>query len=119
MHRQLRAVAGPTRRRRGRARCRTRPAPRRADSGWNAARTLLRSGATQARATPSAPSIDDVRDRGCPAAAHHARLVRRIAPDGQACSLAANPDATQFAAPCHQRWRIDEAAEAIVMPGTT
>ena len=84
------------------------------DSGWNAVRTFLRSAATDARVTLSAPSAGDVRDWGCPAEAPQARLVRQIAPNGQTRALVTNLDATQFPAALfadlyHQRWRIEEA----------
>jgi len=84
------------------------------DSGWNAGRAFLRSAATQAWVTLSAPNAGDVRDWGCPAGAPQARLIRQIAPNGQVRALVTNLDATQFPAEqfadlYHQRWRIEEA----------
>ena len=83
-------------------------------SGWNAARTFLRSAACEASVTLTAPSASHMRDWGCAAAAPRARLVRQIAPNGQVRALVTNLDAAQFPAAVfadlyHQRWRIEEA----------
>ena len=84
------------------------------DSGWNAAKKFMRSGAAQASVTLNAPCAADVRDWGCPAAPPALRLVRQMAPNGQVRVLATNLDAEAFPAALfaelyHQRWRIEEA----------
>jgi hypothetical protein len=84
------------------------------DSGWNAAKTFLRSDAAEAHVTLTAPGAKDVRDWGCPAASPQVRLVRQISPNGKIRVLATNLDAAQFPAASfgdlyHQRWRIEEA----------
>ena len=84
------------------------------DSGWNAAKTFLRSGAVDAHVTLNAPSVADVCDWACPSGSPTIRLVRQIAPNGQVRLLATNLDVERFPATLlgdlyHQRWRIEEA----------
>jgi hypothetical protein len=84
------------------------------DGGWSVTKKFLRSGASEASATLSAPNSHDVRDWGCPADPPSVRLVRQVAPNGQVRALATNLDAEHFpVAPFgdlyHQRWRIEEA----------
>lgn len=84
------------------------------DGGWNAAKTFVRSGATDACVLLNPPNAHDVRDWGCPAGAPSLRLVRQIAPNGQVRVLATNLEANDFPAALfgdlyHQRWRIEEA----------
>jgi DDE family transposase len=91
------------------------------DSGWNTAKTFLRSDQAEALVTVNAPSAQDVRDWGCPAQAPTLRLVRQIAPNGKVRALATNLDglhfpavpAESFAELYHQRWRIEEAFKRI------
>lgn len=84
------------------------------DGGWSATKTFLRSSAVEACVTLNAPSVNDVRDWGCPAGAPGLRLVRQVAPNGKVRVLATNLDAERFPAALfgdlyHQRWRIEEA----------
>jgi Transposase DDE domain len=84
------------------------------NSGWAATKAFMHTGAAEARVSLNAPSVDEVRDWGCPPGAPVLRLVRQIAPNGQLRVLATNLDAQAvpaalFAELYHQRWRIEEA----------
>ena len=88
------------------------------NSGWNAGKAFLRSGAPQATVKVNAPTADEVHDWACPPDAPALRLVRQTAPNGQVRLLATNLDAQAFPAALfadlyHQRWRIEEAFKRI------
>ena len=84
-------------------------------AGFTCVREFLRSGLAEQVVTLRAPVQRDVIDFGCPSGPQTVRLVRHIAPNGQARVLMTNLlDATQFPANqfsdlYHQRWRIEEA----------
>ena len=88
------------------------------NSGWNAGKAFLRSGAPQATVKVNAPTADEVHDWACPPDAPALRLVRQTAPNGQVRLLATNLDAQAFPVALfadlyHQRWRIEEAFKRI------
>ncbi len=88
------------------------------NSGWNATKAFLRSGADDAWVKLKAPDPADVRDWGCPADAPAARLMRQTSPIGQLRVFVTNLPSHGY--PCHafadlyhQRWRIEEVFKRI------
>ena len=84
-------------------------------AGFTCVREFLRSGLAEKVVTLRAADRRDVLDFECPSVPQTVRLVRHIAPNGQARVLMTNLlDATRFPASrfadlYHQRWRIEEA----------
>ena len=84
-------------------------------AGFTCVRDFLRSGLDEQVVTLRPADRRDVLDFGCPSGPQTVRLVRHVAPNGQARVLMTNLlDATrfpasQFADLYHQRWRIEEA----------
>jgi len=83
-------------------------------TGWSAVKQFLRSGSHQAKVTLNAPSVQDVQDWGCAAAAPEVRLVRNVSSNAQVRVMATNLDPVDFPWDCfgelyHKRWRIEEA----------
>ena len=84
-------------------------------SGFACVREFLRSGLAEQVVKLRPAVVRDVLDFGCPSEPQTVRLVRHIAPNGQARVLMTNLlDATRFPASrfadlYHQRWRIEEA----------
>ena len=84
-------------------------------AGFTCVREFLRSGLAEQVVTLRAAVQRDVIDFGCPSGPQTVRLVRHVAPNGQARVLMTNLldttrfPANQFADLYHQRWRIEEA----------
>ena len=84
-------------------------------TGFACVREFLRSGLAEQVVTLRAAVRRDVLDFGCPSGPQTVRLVRHIAPNGQARVLMTNLldvtrfPASRFADLYHQRWRIEEA----------
>ncbi len=83
-------------------------------TGWSAVKQFLRSGADQAMVTLSAPTDQDVQDRGCSPDALRVRLVRNVSSDAKVRVMATNLEPADFPWECfgalhHKRWRIEEA----------
>jgi hypothetical protein len=84
-------------------------------AGFTRVREFLRSGHAEQVVTLRAADRRDVVDYECPSGPQTVRLVRHIAPNGQARVLMTNLlDTTRFPASLfadlyHQRWRIEEA----------
>jgi hypothetical protein len=85
-------------------------------AGFACVRDFLRSGLSEQVVTLRAADRSDVSDFGCPSTPQTVRLVRHIAPNGQARVLmmtnlldVTRYPATQFADLYHHRWRIEEA----------
>lgn len=83
--------------------------------GFTCVREFLRSGLAEKVVTLRAADSRDVRDFDCPTEPQTVRLVRHMAPNGQARVLMTNLfDATlfpanRFGALYHERWAIEEA----------
>ena len=84
------------------------------NSGFACVRDFLRSGLTEKVVTLRATDRQDVVDFECPSTPQTVRLVRHVAPNGQARVLMTNLldverfSACSFADLYHQRWRIEE-----------
>jgi len=84
-------------------------------AGFACVREFLRSGLAEQIVTLRAPVRRDVLDFGCSSEPQTVRLVRHIAPNGQARVLMTSLldttrfPASRFADLYHQRWRIEEA----------
>jgi len=84
-------------------------------AGFACVREFLRSGLAEQIVTLRAADRRDVLDFGCPSEPQTVRLVRHIAPNGQARVLMTNLldairfPASQFANLYHERWSIEEA----------
>ena len=84
------------------------------NSGFACVRDFLRSGLTEKVVTLRATDRQDVVDFECPSTPQTVRLVRHVAPNGQARVLMTNLfdvvrfPACSFADLYHQRWRIEE-----------
>ena len=84
-------------------------------AGFTCVRDFLRSGLAEQVVMLRAAVRRDVLDFGCPSEPQTVRLVRHIAPNGQARVLMTNLldvtrfPASRFADLYHQRWRIEEA----------